>query len=70
MGPEDRLKFRDLKKYKDRLSAAAKDTGEKEALIVMRGELYRMPVVVAAFEYGFIGGSMERSGGRAFRSRC
>lgn len=66
VGPEDRLKFRDLKKYKDRLSAAQKDTGEKEALIVMRGSLLSMPVVAAAFEYGFIGGSMGAAVGERF----
>ncbi|VVC75861.1 Acetyl-coenzyme A carboxylase carboxyl transferase subunit beta [Aquicella siphonis] len=66
IGPEDRLKFRDLKKYKDRLSAAQKDTGEKEALIVMRGQLLSMPVVAAAFEYGFIGGSMGAAVGERF----
>ena len=58
VGPEDKLKFRDLKKYKDRLSAAQKETGEKEALIVMRGSLCGLEVVVVAFEYSFIGGSM------------
>lgn len=66
VGPEDRLKFRDLKKYKDRLSSAQKETGEKEALIGMQGELYSMPVVVVAFEYGFIGGSMGAAVGERF----
>lgn len=66
IGPEDKLKFRDLKKYKDRLVAAQKETGEKEALIVMRGELYKLSVVVAAFEYGFIGGSMGTAVGDRF----
>jgi len=66
VGPVDKLKFRDLKKYKDRLSVAQEDTGEKEALIVLRGELYTMPVVVAAFEYGFIGGSMGAAVGERF----
>lgn len=66
ISPEDRLKFRDLKKYKDRLVHAQKVTGEREALIVMRGELYRMPVVVSAFEYGFIGGSMGAAVGERF----
>ncbi len=64
--PVDRLKFRDLKKYKDRLSAAQSSTGEKEAMVVMRGELLRMPVIVAAFEYGFIGGSMGAGVGERF----
>lgn len=64
--PQDRLKFRDLKKYKDRLSAAQSDTGEKEAMVVMRGELLGLPLVVAAFEYGFIGGSMGAGVGERF----
>ncbi|MDR3491164.1 MAG: acetyl-CoA carboxylase, carboxyltransferase subunit beta [Gammaproteobacteria bacterium] len=64
--PVDKLKFRDLKKYKDRLAAAQKDTGEKEALIAMRGELMGMPIVMAAFEYGFIGGSMGAVVGERF----
>lgn len=66
IGPEDRLKFRDLKKYRDRISAAQSDTNEKEALIVMRGELYKLPIVCAAFEYGFIGGSMGSGVGERF----
>lgn len=66
IGPEDRLKFRDLKRYRDRLSTAQRDTGEKEALIVLRGELFNMPVVACAFEYGFIGGSMGAAVGERF----
>lgn len=66
IGAEDRLKFKDLKKYKDRLSVAQKETGEKEALVTMRGELCSLPVVVAAFEYGFIGGSMGAAVGERF----
>ena len=46
--PKDILKFKDLKKYKDRLSAAQKETGEKDALIVLAGTLYDMPIVTAA----------------------
>ena len=64
--PVDRLKFRDSKKYKDRLSAAQKETGETEALIVMRGKLNEMPIVVAAFEFNFIGGSMSVAVGERF----
>lgn len=56
--PVDKLKFKDTKKYKERLHQIQKKTGEKEALIAMRGKLFNIPVVVAAFEYGFIGGSM------------
>jgi len=66
VGPEDRLKFRDLKKYKDRLSAAQKETGEKEALVAVRGELIGLPIVAAMFEYGFIGGSMGAAVGERF----
>jgi len=64
--PIDRLKFRDLKKYKDRLSAAQYDTGETEALLAMQGKLSDIPVVAAAFEYGFIGGSMGAAVGERF----
>lgn len=63
---QDILKFRDSKKYKDRLSAAQKSTGEKDALVVMKGELHGMPVVVAAFEFGFLGGSMASVVGARF----
>lgn len=62
----DKLKFKDLKKYKDRLSAAIESTGEKEAMVVMKGELLQKPIVVAAFEYGFIGGSMGAGVGERF----
>ncbi|MBV8802647.1 MAG: acetyl-CoA carboxylase carboxyltransferase subunit beta [Gammaproteobacteria bacterium] len=64
--PVDRLKFKDLKKYKDRLSVAQKETNEKEALIVMRGQVCGVPLVAAAFEYGFIGGSMGAAVGERF----
>jgi acetyl-CoA carboxylase carboxyl transferase subunit beta len=66
VGPVDKLKFKDLKKYKDRLTVAADETGEKEAMIVMRGELMSISVVAAAFEYGFIGGSMGAAVGERF----
>lgn len=66
IGPEDRLRFRDLKKYKDRLVAAQNSTGEKEALIVKRGMLHGIALVAAAFEYGFIGGSMGAAVGERF----
>lgn len=62
----DRLKFKDLKKYKDRLAIAQKATGEKEALIVMQGRLKNMPLVAAAFEFGFMGGSMGAAVGERF----
>ncbi len=66
VGPEDKLRFKDLKKYKDRIVTAQKETGEKEALIVIQGELCGLGVVVAAFEYGFIGGSMGAAVGERF----
>ena len=56
--PKDILKFKDLKKYKDRITAAQKDTGEKDALITFYGTLYNMPVVAAASNFSFMGGSM------------
>lgn len=62
----DRLKFRDTKKYKDRLVAAQKKSGEKDALVVIRGLLYGMPVVTCAFEFEFIGGSMGSAVGERF----
>lgn len=64
--PVDILKFKDLKKYKDRLSAAQKSTGEKDALIVMQGKVCDVETVVAAFEFGFIGGSMGAVVGEKF----
>jgi len=64
--PFDYLKFRDLKKYKDRLHTAQKETGEKEALIVIRGKIQEFSLVTAAFEYGFIGGSMGSAVGERF----
>lgn len=64
--PKDRLKFRDTKKYKDRIAAAQKETGEKSALVVMHGTLYGMPIVAAAFDFMFIGGSMGAAVGEKF----
>jgi acetyl-CoA carboxylase carboxyl transferase subunit beta len=64
--PVDALKFRDSKKYKDRLSDAQKATGEKDALIVMQGAVYGIPVVAAAFEFQFMGGSMGSVVGEKF----
>ena len=64
--PNDVLKFRDLKKYRDRLTAAAKATGENDALVVMKGTVKGQRVVVAAFEFGFIGGSMGAVVGEKF----
>lgn len=64
--PIDRLKFKDVKKYKDRLADAQKKTGEKDAVVAMRGELKGMPVVVVAFEFAFHGGSMGYVVGEKF----
>jgi len=64
--PVDRLKFRDTKKYKDRLQAAQKSTGEKDALIAISGQLQGLPVVACAFEFGFMGGSMGAIVGERF----
>ncbi|HSX84834.1 MAG TPA: acetyl-CoA carboxylase, carboxyltransferase subunit beta [Cellvibrio sp.] len=64
--PIDRLKFKDIKKYKERLTSAQKATGEKDALIAMKGELKGMPVVAVAFEFAFHGGSMGYVVGERF----
>lgn len=64
--PVDRLKFRDSKKYKDRLSAAQKQTEEKDALVALSGFLYERPVVACAFEFNFMGGSMGAVVGERF----
>ncbi|MFW9605907.1 MAG: acetyl-CoA carboxylase, carboxyltransferase subunit beta [Pseudomonas sp.] len=64
--PIDRLKFRDSKKYKDRITAAQRDTGEKDALIAMSGQLMSLPVVACAFEFSFMGGSMGSVVGERF----
>jgi acetyl-CoA carboxylase carboxyl transferase subunit beta len=62
----DPLKFKDSKKYKDRLSQAMKASGEKDALVAMRGQLKGLDVVVAAFEFSFMGGSMGSVVGERF----
>ncbi|MDG1322912.1 MAG: acetyl-CoA carboxylase, carboxyltransferase subunit beta [Porticoccaceae bacterium] len=62
----DRLKFKDVQKYKDRISDAQKKTGEKDALIAMTGTLKSIPVVVCAFEFAFNGGSMGYAVGEKF----
>lgn len=64
--PKDILKFKDSKRYKDRLIIAQKTTKETEALVVMDGNLYGMKVIVAAFEFNFIGGSMSAVVGERF----
>ncbi len=67
--PVDALKFKDLKKYKDRLVQAQKATGEKDALIGMMGQVKGVPLVAAAFEFKFMGGSMGSVVGERF-VRC
>ena len=64
--PIDPLKFKDSKSYADRIKAAQKDGGEKDALIVMEGKIHGMNVVVAAFEFKFMGGSMGAVVGERF----
>jgi len=62
----DPLKFRDSKKYKDRLTQTQKAVGEKEALIVMKGQVHGVPLVACAFEFQFMGGSMGSVVGERF----
>jgi acetyl-CoA carboxylase carboxyl transferase subunit beta len=64
--PADPLKFRDSKKYRDRINAAQKKTGEKDALVAMAGKLVGRDVVACAFEFGFLGGSMGSVVGEKF----
>lgn len=64
--PTDPLKFKDSKKYPERLAAARKATGEDDALVVMKGFMNGLPVVIAAFEFRFIGGSMGSVVGERF----
>jgi len=64
--PKDWLKFKDTKKYKDRLSAAQKASGEKDAMVVVRGSILGIKTVVASFNFTFIGGSMGSAVGEKF----
>lgn len=66
MKATDPLKFKDLKKYRDRLSEAQKKTSESDALVVVKGALKGEPIVVAAFEFSFMGGSMGTVVGEKF----
>ena len=66
LSSNDPLRFRDSKKYRDRLSQAQKKTGESEALVVMRGALHEQPIVASAFDFGFMGGSMGSVVGERF----
>jgi len=65
--PEDPLKFRDSKRYKDRLTQNQKSTGEREALVVLTGKLDALPVVACAFEFQFLGGTMASVVGERFK---
>jgi acetyl-CoA carboxylase carboxyl transferase subunit beta len=62
----DMLKFRDTKKYRDRLATAQKDTTERDALVVMQGYVEGLPVIITAFEFAFMGGSMGSVVGEKF----
>ncbi len=64
--PIDPLKFKDSKKYKDRITQAQKQTKENDALIVMKGELQGQSIVAAAFDFNFMGGSMGSVVGEKF----
>ena len=64
--PVDTLKFKDSKKYPDRLMEAHRDTGESDSLVVMQGSIKTLPVVAAAFEFDFMGGSMGSVLGERF----
>ena len=64
--PVDTLKFKDSKRYRDRITQAQKTTGENDALLAMQGTLKGLPVVVVAFDFGFMGGSMGSVVGEKF----
>ncbi|MEH6458691.1 acetyl-CoA carboxylase, carboxyltransferase subunit beta [Chitinimonas sp. JJ19] len=64
--PTDFLKFKDSKRYPERLDAARENSGEEDAMVVMQGAIHTLPVVIAAFEFKFIGGSMGSVVGERF----
>jgi acetyl-CoA carboxylase carboxyl transferase subunit beta len=64
--PLDTLKFKDSRKYSERLTAAQRDTGESDALVVMQGSVHAIPLVAAVFEFSFMGGSMGSVVGERF----
>ena len=66
MQPLDTLKFKDSRKYSERLTAAQRDTGESDALVVMQGSVHAIPLVAAVFEFSFMGGSMGSVVGERF----
>ena len=64
--PKDPLRFRDTRRYAERVTSARNDSGELEALITMAGNLHGQPIVASAFEFGFMGGSMGSVVGEKF----
>jgi acetyl-CoA carboxylase carboxyl transferase subunit beta len=66
LNPQDPLKFKDSRRYRDRLTQAQKETDETDALVVMTGDLHGMPIVACAFEFRFMGGSMGSVVGERF----
>ena len=66
ISPVDFLRFKDTKRYRDRITAAQKQTGETDALVVMEGRIYDLPLVASAFEFQFMGGSMGSVVGERF----
>ena len=66
LGPVDALKFKDQKKYADRIKASQKSSGERDALVVLQGLLKERPLVAAAFDFAFMGGSMGSVVGERF----
>jgi acetyl-CoA carboxylase carboxyl transferase subunit beta len=64
--PVDMLRFKDSKKYKDRITQAQRDTGEKDVLIVIKGQVKSVPLVACAFDFSFMGGSMGSVVGEKF----
>ena len=68
ISPKDILGFKDKEKYKDKLTSTQKKTGEKDALLVFKGNVEKIPIIVCAFEYAFFGGSMGSVVGEKFSS--
>jgi len=68
--PQDILKFKDSKRYRDRLTQYEKSTGEKDALLAMRGNIHGNPLVAVAFDFSFMGGSMGSVVGERFARAC
>lgn len=68
ISPKDILGFKDKEKYKDKLASTQKKTGEKDALLVFKGNVEKIPIIVCAFEYAFFGGSMGSVVGEKFSS--